>query len=81
MLRAIARHHSSCGADNWNNLEPALFGSVLDELESWGVVLKAEVEVIHKLRAFDAVARGRDAAEGGPPEEIARRSGPRGPSL
>jgi len=36
--------------------EPASLVSVLDELEEWGAVLKAEPELIHKLREFEDAA-------------------------
>ncbi len=50
--------------------------SVLSELEEWEIILKAEPELIHKLREFEQVAKAEVNA-------TPRRSGPkmRGPSL
>jgi predicted DNA-binding protein (MmcQ/YjbR family) len=50
--------------------------AVLSELEEWEAILKAEPELIHKLREFEQAAKAE--ANTAP-----RRSGPkmRGPSL
>lgn len=50
--------------------------SVLSELEEWETFLKAEPEVIHKLREFESTAKDE-------PVRPPARSGPkmRGPSL
>ncbi|GAA6207868.1 hypothetical protein NBRC116601_11610 [Cognatishimia sp. WU-CL00825] len=70
------------GADDQTNLEPASLVSLLDELEEWGAVLKAEPELIHKLREFEAAASGRakDKEQNTQPKTPRRRQ-PRGPSL
>lgn len=70
------------GAVDQTNLEPASLVSLLDELEEWSAVLKAEPELIHKLREFEAAASGqakddkKDTHKNAP-----RRRQPRGPSL
>ena len=50
--------------------------AVLSELEEWEAILKAEPELIHKLREFEQAAKAEVNA-------APRRSGPkmRGPSL
>ena len=50
--------------------------AVLSELEEWEVILKAEPELIHKLREFEKAAKADVSA-------TPRQSGPkmRGPSL
>jgi len=64
------------GAVDGSNLETAPFISILDELEEWEAFLKAEPEVIHKLRAFERAADG--LSENAP---IPTRKRQRGPSL
>lgn len=44
------------GAAGQTTLEPASLVSLLDRLENGGAVLKAEPELIHKLREFEAAA-------------------------
>ena len=66
------------GAPNQTNLETASLHSILDELEEWQQYLKAEPEVIHKLRAFEAAANKRDSE---PKQPVRRPARLRGPSL
>jgi hypothetical protein len=40
------------GAPQGNKLEPSDCASILEELESWTEILKAEPEVIHRLAVF-----------------------------
>ena len=61
------------GAANQTNLETASLHPILDELEKWEAFLKAEPELIHKLRSFDKVAK--------PSQKLPSPSGPQGPSL
>ncbi len=61
------------GAANQTNLEPASLHSILDELEEWEAFLKAEPELIHKLRSFDEAAK--------PSQKPPCPARPRGPSL
>ena len=44
------------GAPEGNNLEPDGCVSLLEELDSWSAILKAEPELIHRLDAFAAAA-------------------------
>tara|TARA_R110002073_G_scaffold19509_1_gene71197 strand:+ start:7330 stop:7515 length:186 start_codon:yes stop_codon:yes gene_type:complete len=60
------------------HLEPAPLASMLEELEEWERYLKAEPEVIHKLRAFDDAAAGRQSE---PTRGVHRSARVRGPSL
>lgn len=70
------------GADDRTNLEPASLISVLDELEEWSSVLKAEPEVIHKLQEFEVAALRRDEkASLSETRTPSRRKPTRGPSL
>ena len=70
------------GAVDQTNLEPASLVSLLDELEEWGAVLKAEPELIHKLREFEAAASGQAKdAKKDTHKNAPRRRQPRGPSL
>ena len=61
------------GAANQTNLETASLHSILDELEEWEAFLKAEPELIHKLRSFDEAAK--------PSQKPPSPARPRGPSL
>ena len=74
------------GAADGSNLETApLVLSILEELENWAGQLKASPEVTHKLREFEAAARGMEDDQ--KPADLAdlgtvRRKGPHrsGPS-
>lgn len=52
--RELADSHinwfGSCGAPEENNLEPSNCVSILEELESWTAILKAEPDVCTQLR-------------------------------
>lgn len=67
------------GAADGSNLETAPVFSILEELENWAGQLKALPEVTHKLREFEAAARG--AEETARPADLGhtRRNGPRRP--
>lgn len=70
------------GAVDRTNLEPASLVSSLDELEEWGAVLKAEPELIHKLREFEVAAAGQvNDAKKDTLKNAPRGRQPRGPSL
>ena len=70
------------GADDQTELEPASLVSLLDELEEWGGVLKAEPELIHKLRAFEAAASEvEERGSGHDTDTTLRRKPMRGPSI
>ncbi len=72
----------SAGADDQTELEPASLVSLLDELEEWGGVLKAEPELIHKLRAFEAAASEAEERDAENETDAALRRKPmRGPSI
>jgi len=54
-------------------LETASLDSILNELEEWEAFLKAEPELIHKLRSFDEAAK--------PSQKPPSPARPKGPSL
>lgn len=64
------------GAADQANLEPATLASVLDNLEEWERYLKAEPELMHKLRGFEDAADGREDKPSGAPVRPARLRGP-----
>ena len=51
------------GAPEGNNLESFSASALLEELEGWTEVLRAEPEVLHRLAAFTEAATG-DLSEG-----------------
>ncbi len=56
--------------------------SLLEELETWGAVLKGEPEVIHKLRELDVVSQAGEAKDDLKPARRAQQpKAMRGPSL
>lgn len=64
------------GAAEQANLEPAALGSILDNLEEWERYLKAEPELMHKLRGFENAAGGREDKPSQAPVRTARSRGP-----
>jgi hypothetical protein len=66
------------GAAERTYLEPNQLSSVLEELESWEAYLKAEPELIHKLRAFENAAAGEENEQ---KNAVRLPTRPRGPSL
>lgn len=64
------------GAAERTNLEPEQLPLILEELEEWGAYLKAEPEVIHKLREFENAASDRKTAEAVKAPHPARMRGP-----
>lgn len=62
------------GAVEEKNLETAPVFPILEELENWAAQLKALPEVTHKLREFEAAARGvEQSANPAGPDAAGRR--------
>ncbi|MGJ8530375.1 hypothetical protein [Maritalea sp.] len=67
-MAKLLQYSNKNGAPDGNNLEPFSAPELLEELENWTEVLKAEPEVIHRLSAFaDAAATDAEGTEPSPP--------------
>jgi len=65
LIKSISIEKS--GADDRNNLEPAIVDQILDEFENWGQYLSGEPEIIHTLRLLE------EEAQTGESESVKRR--------